>query len=612
VLVGARTSGDEWTSVARSESPNGPWKVSYGSGGVTEPENVTPLGIKTLTIGDRSFECDVMRSQRLDDSSLTLSERWTDRATGLELLVSQTTRPRDADAPPSERKLEQKAVGFETRTVNGQAIDGIVVEGSQSFSGERPSRTRMRWVISAKVPAQRLYSASWSSPDAVSPSLETELVAFGRDDAVLAEQRSALPPATPRDFREDFESKAFAEADSADPKVRAHGISTLGMNKFQPAQTGRIEKIVRAGLNDANLDVRRQSAVAAGWHKLPGTTSRIIEIAQTDPSHIGDYLSALCYLADPVSLDFILSFVPGRNGFQSEMALRALVNFTDDRAYQAIVVMSQSAETHQRVAVARALARGVDPRGIDLLICAASDPQATVRSTALISLRERKDPRGMDVAIAGMDDADPTTRSLALAAVAQMGAVDASRAREAIYPCLSKAGDASWHTRVLLTLAQLKDPRVLPELRELASSTGRQIDLGGIPVQASFAGVNGLIALGTPEALTAVFEIARKPERTDAVLSALRTRKSPEAARAAWEAYVELIKTPDAAAPKPSAGPGRSIDIPAQFLSLVPQSADASLRDEIDAAIPGAPVRRRPELRRTVRMINEQLARQPQ
>ena len=226
------------------------------------------------------------------------------------------------------------------------------------------------------------------------------------------------------------------------------------------------------------------------------------------------------------------------------------------------------------------------------------DADERVRGGVMMSLGERGDPRGLDAAIEGMKDASPQVRLLAVSAVARLGETPGKQrqASEALLPLLDEKVDPQLRLNAAFGLAKLKDARVLPLLKAFAALPPGKDDREFIPkVPTSPLGIAGLKAMGTPEALAALAELARDPQHAGLALPAL---------------YRQGEATRPSSGPSASTRPGSSDDgwHRSQLLTLVIEQADRSLRDEIEAGIATAPVFQRPDLRRLVRAIDEKRA----
>jgi HEAT repeat protein len=134
--------------------------------------------------------------------------------------------------------------------------------------------------------------------------------------------------------------------------------------------------------------VRRAAADAAGFHRIPGTAARIVELAKADPEGSTQYLRALGRLADPVALDLVITAATDPSGYTADLGVEALANFNGDRADAALSDLIKSSKWAARARVARALGRGRNAKAIDLLTTLANDENSQVRTAALSALSE--------------------------------------------------------------------------------------------------------------------------------------------------------------------------------------------------------------------------------
>src|SRR6185437_11344621 len=265
----------------------------------------------------------------------------------------------------------------------------------------------------------------------------------------------------------------------------------------------RIDQVVRAGLADTDLDIRRAAAEAAGLNNVAGTAGRIVELSKQDKDGAAQYIRALGRLADPAGLDVVLAAATGPRGIIGEYALEGLANFNDGRAMQALDALLKSNDPTTRARVANILIRGKSSAAADLLLTVVGDPSPLVRSAALIGLGEHHDRRGFDAAIKALQDDDVHVRAFAASTAAKLAQSPADRAAatDALLPLTDARQNQFVRATAILALGQLKDPRSIPVLKQAASEPPAPPNNDAFATSPSLAAVRALALMGTPQSL---------------------------------------------------------------------------------------------------------------
>lgn len=152
-----------------------------------------------------------------------------------------------------------------------------------------------------------------------------------------------------------------------DPAVRIAGWRLAALHREAPREDG-----VRRGLDDADVAVAREAAVAAAWFSLPAALETCRARARSDGGDAPEWLRLLAVLGDPTDFGFVLSAAGdrGRDG-AGTAGPRALGALGHPRGVDALLGMT--ADEPARAAAAGAAILKVT--GFD----ASGETRATVR-----------------------------------------------------------------------------------------------------------------------------------------------------------------------------------------------------------------------------------------
>ncbi len=532
LLVGTDEHGAPWFSVFKSNSADGPWTFSFQLGGGTAYGDLgtsTTQPAETLHVGEAAIECSVKQYRSVDDAWKYDGKIWTDAATGIDLQQIRTSRPRDEDAPQTESVSETKLVAIAMQRVNGLDCKTFLQQTTERFNGKTSSL--MDIVLSPDVPGRRLSSKSWRGGDRSKPTeFESEVIAWGIDrDGLVAEQKRIHEG--PR--RADEQLKEYArfvdDAESATDVVRrAKGVEFVAMNHFASVDRPRIERIDRAALASDEPTIFRAGAEAAGIHHIAGTSPRIVELLNKDPGGAFQYLRALGRLAEPAGLDAVLVALRRPEGMAGSAALEAIVNFSDDRATDAMKQILQDQKNPARRGLVGQLSRGQSRHAIELLSSVADDPDFGVRETVQCALAEQGRSEGLNAAIKALGDQKLKVRVAAAMAVGGIGekSADPKPAADALVPLLDPATPPQLRGIAALSLARMKDSRVLTTLRDFATSdlhATNAVDENPFAaiLPSPALGITGLQFMATQESYAMLVELSGDPKLLPLAIGAM-------------------------------------------------------------------------------------------
>lgn len=611
VIVGVNERQKPWFAIYKSDSPTGPWEYSYGVGGGSDyrgnPDaKLTQKGEEILVIGDRKVPCVVTRLELTDDTSIHVTETWTEPVSGMQMQVIRNSRPRDADAPPREFIHELKSINVEQQTINGLPCTVFIQQSTSSTNGVCDRTYRI--AASPDVPGHRISSKGWGGANTFGPpATETRVISWGQDLEALAEyrKRSGADKGTLAEQKRIAFEQKLADAKSEDPKVRLAGMRQM-TGTFPPEYRERVDAIIRSGLADEAIEIRRVAAEAAGDRRLAGSSARIVELYHADTQNAVVYIRTLGQLAEPEGLETLLMVARSNKGLIGDVGAGALANYSDDRATAALKERLASPDRHTRYSTVERLSRAKNPHAVEMLVQAVNDESDLVRASAIQGLMQKPDPRGLDAAIQALDDPDEMVRFNAVLAVGRIGEATGERrkAADALFPQTQMGRDPKTRTIAALGMAKLKAPRVVPFLEKMAR---RRIEERSVPIMIipdSQMAMKALADMALPETLDILMELAQEPDHAKDAMKCLRESRSPVAARMAWDRYLKMpAPARDATQDTQPKSNERS-----GLIWIITQCADKSLRDEIEASIPAAPVDQRPELRGMVRRIDENSA----
>lgn len=403
VLLGASKAGAPGFYDYSSDSPEGPWipgKTSWSD--ATDIDERARLETKELPreeikIGALIVPCRVVWSKITRDRGTKTRTQWIDDS-GLDLRCEDSFHEQDAQGHVNEWTLSRITTGVETVKVGNEQLSCFVQEQKQSLGSRE-----LRWQesVSAKVPGRRVTSRSWSKKEGL-PDVETSLVAWGHDPALVANFKSRAPSLgiiteeeierreQLRNEKEtqnaakvaELEVRTLADLKHADASKRLSAVNCLASWSIsEPNKDAAIQGLKNA-LDDPSVEVRRLASWKVGQRGVKGMTKRILELLRDDPAGAFQYLDGLGLQAEPAGLPTIIEFTSSSNQFWRKAAVLALQNYRTDEARVALEKTVGDPYWEVRLQTVESLGKIGDSRSTPVLLKALHDENTLVTTVA--------------------------------------------------------------------------------------------------------------------------------------------------------------------------------------------------------------------------------------
>ena len=484
-----------------------------------------------LKAGDRVFPCRVVQTTVTNDWGTTIRKHWTDKNSGVDLKREESFNGQYQDGRPWRWKLSRLTTGVETVTVGTNRLVCFVQDQNQTI--ENAEELRWHELIASEVPGH-VVTSSYSSKKKGPAEIETSLVAWGHDPALIAEYEKVRPRlgiTTDEDIQKQrkteeekrqrevdkLEKRTLADLKSPDESKRTEAARCLASWPISEANKSIIIEALKGTLNDPSPTVRRQAALGVGQRGAKGLAAPILELLRRDPAGADSYLRALGIQADLKGLPTILEYASTTNRAWRSAAVMALGNFKTDEARLALEKAADDPASDVRMNAVESLAKIGDPRSVPAFLRVLHDPNPLSVQTAVRAVIKLGDDKAVPPLLELLDFPNETTRMAVCGYLGQMKLKDTRPVGDAL---LKRLDDPSLMVRSLAAggLGELRERRAVPKLLAIAQGPAASTNAWFDP---KLAAVIALGRIGDPAAVPVLEKLLETPGQHKVVCEAL-------------------------------------------------------------------------------------------